>query len=52
MTTTNQARTRFPLGRLLATPGVLELGLNLWALLLRHGRGDSCDLEAEDRAAN
>jgi hypothetical protein len=52
MTTTNQTRTRFPLGRLLATRGVLELGVDLWALLPRHARGDWGDLEAEDRAAN
>jgi hypothetical protein len=52
MTTTNQTRSRFPLGRLLATPGVLELGVDLWPLLLRHARGDWGDLEAEDRDAN
>lgn len=52
MTTTNQNRTQFPLGRLLATRGVLELGVELWPLIVRHARGDWGDLEAEDRAAN
>jgi hypothetical protein len=52
MTTTNQNRTQFPLGQLLATRGVLKLGVELWPLILRHARGDWGDLEAEDRAAN
>ena len=52
MTTTHQIRTRFPMGRLLATPGVLELGVDLRPPLLRHAGGDWGDLEAEDRTAN
>ncbi len=52
MTTTNQNRTTFPLGQLLATRGVLELGVELWPLIVRHARADWGDLEAEDRAAN
>src|SRR5690606_9964128 len=46
----------FPLGRLLATPGALEVarasGLGLAALVARHQTGDWGDLGAEDRAAN
>jgi hypothetical protein len=29
-------RTRFPLGQLLPTPRVLDFGVDVWALLLRH----------------
>ncbi len=43
---------RFPLGRLMATPGVLGLGLDLLLLVKRHVRGDWGDLSDEDRAAN
>jgi hypothetical protein len=43
---------RFPLGRLLATPGVLALGNNLLPLLRRHARGDWGDLGADDRDMN
>ncbi len=52
MTTTNQARRQFPLGRLLVTPGVLDLAVDIWPLILRHAPGDWGDLEAEDRASN
>ncbi len=52
MTTTNQNRTPFPLGQLVATRGVLKLAVELWPLIVRHARGDWGDLEAEDRAAN
>jgi hypothetical protein len=52
MTTTNHTRTQFPLGQLLATPGVLQLGIDLWPLILRHARGDWGDLVPEDRAAS
>jgi hypothetical protein len=51
MRTTHHTRTRAPLGQLLATAGVLDLGVDLWPLLLRHSRGDCGDLEEEDRAA-
>ena len=47
---------RFPLGRLLATPGALracdEAGANPAHYLARHASGDWGDLSAEDRAAN
>lgn len=43
---------RFPLGRLLATPGVLGRGVELLPLIKRHVRGDWGDLSEEDRAAN
>jgi hypothetical protein len=52
MTTTNQNRTQFPLGQLLATRGVLDLGVDIWALLLRHAHGDWGELEEDDRVAN
>jgi hypothetical protein len=52
MTTTNRTRTQFPLGQLLATRGVLELGVDIRELLVRHAHGDWGDLEADDRAAN
>jgi hypothetical protein len=49
--------TTFPLGRLLATPGVLEVasGDDLMAYLARHARGDwgvvdQADWRANDRA--
>lgn len=47
---------RFPLGRLLATPGALRAleaaGLSPLALVARHLRGDWGDLDADDRRAN
>jgi hypothetical protein len=52
MTTTNQTRRQFPLGRLLMTPGVVDLAVDIWPLFLRHAHGDWGDLEAEDRASN
>ncbi len=43
---------RFPLGRLMATPGVLGLGLDVLLLINRHARGDWGNLSEEDRVAN
>lgn len=44
---------RFPLGRTLATPGALALGVDLAAYLRRHHCGDWGDeLDAEDKQAN
>ena len=47
---------RFPLGRVVATPGALEIacshGLNLPALVWRHERGDWGTVPAEDARAN
>jgi hypothetical protein len=47
---------RFPLGRLLMTPGVQEAlhrtGQSPIALLLRHSQGDWGEVAEEDRAAN
>ncbi|RYD48344.1 MAG: hypothetical protein EOP83_26665 [Verrucomicrobiaceae bacterium] len=43
---------RFPLGRILATPGVLALGIDLLPYLRRHHCGDWGDLCDEDKAAN
>jgi hypothetical protein len=42
----------FPLGRILATPGALDLGVNFYPYLHRHQYGDWGDLEAEDKAEN
>jgi len=39
---------KFPLGRLLATPGILALGLNLAPYLNRHVRGDWGDVDSDD----
>jgi hypothetical protein len=48
--------TLFPLGRLLATPGVLEAahqsGDNLLLFICRHAAGDWGDLSAADLKAN
>ena len=47
---------RFPLGRVLATPGVLaeleRAGIAPALLLLRHSNCDDGDLDREDKAAN
>ena len=43
---------RFPLGRIVATPAVLTLGLDLDAYIHRHHCGDCGDLDAEDKQAN
>jgi hypothetical protein len=46
----------FPLGQVVATPGVLALleehGVNLFDLLARHASGDWGDICAEDAKAN
>ena len=42
----------FPLGRILATPGALDLDVNFFPYLRRHQCGDWGDLDAEDKAAN
>ena len=42
----------FPLGRILATPGALDLGVNFFPYLRRHQCGDWGDLDAEDKAEN
>jgi hypothetical protein len=54
MTTTTQPTTKkdFPLGRIVATPGALGLGIDLLALLRRHARGDWGDMCEEDLRAN
>jgi hypothetical protein len=54
MTTKNNSQPRFPLGRLVATPGALEhLGhAGALDLVLRHQRGDWGDLDAHDRREN
>ena len=45
---------RFPLGRIVATRGVLRavIGADLSAALARHAQGDWGDLSPDDRAAN
>jgi hypothetical protein len=42
----------FNLGAVVATPGALDLGVDLADLLARHSRGDWGDLGAFDRKAN
>jgi hypothetical protein len=42
----------FNLGAVVATPGALELGVDLAGLLARHRRGDWGDLGAFDRREN
>ena len=57
---TETARPKFPLGRIVATPGALEaLGAddaqrsaNLSAILRRHASGDWGELGADDRREN
>jgi hypothetical protein len=45
---------RFPLGRIVATPGALEAvdGQTILRALQRHARGDWGDMDAEDKALN
>jgi hypothetical protein len=43
---------RFPLGRTVATPGALALGIDLTSYLRRHHCGDWGDLCAEDKQMN
>lgn len=43
---------KFPLGRVVATPGILELGLNLSRYIDRHVRGDWGNVDAEDWERN
>ena len=45
---------RFPLGRTMATPGVLEHvpPSELWRAMRRHARGDWGELDDEDSQAN
>ena len=43
---------RFPLGKSVATPGALALGIDLKPYLHRHHCGDWGDLDAEDKQAN
>ena len=49
-------RALFPLGRVVATPGAIEimerLGLNPAALVSRHVTGDWGDIHPEDRGLN
>ena len=43
---------RFPLGRTVATPGALALGIDLASYMRRHHCGDWGDLDAGDKQAN
>jgi hypothetical protein len=42
----------FELGRIVATPGAIDLDVDLAGLLARHSRGDWGDLGAFDRREN
>ena len=43
---------RFPLGRTVATPGAIELGIDLASYMHRHHCGDWGDLCDEDKQSN
>lgn len=43
---------KFPLGRLLATPGAIALGINFAPYINRHVRGDWGDVDSEDWERN
>jgi len=43
---------KFPLGRLVATPAAIELGIDFGPYLSRHLRGDWGDIDEEDWAQN
>ena len=43
---------KFPLGRLLATPGAIALGINFTPYLNRHVHGDWGDVDTEDWQRN
>lgn len=43
---------KFPLGRLLATPGAIALGINFAPHINRHVRGDWGDVDREDWERN
>ena len=45
-------KPRFPLGRTVATPGAIALGIDLAAYMRRHHCGDWGDLCDEDKQAN
>lgn len=52
----NAIFSKFPLGKMMATPGALEVmeqaGVNPTTLVDRHVRGDWGDIPIEDQAAN
>lgn len=54
MNTTRQRQVTFPLGRLMTTPGALELFSQdeMLDALQRHARGDWGDVSEEDREEN
>jgi hypothetical protein len=43
---------RFPLGKTVATPGAMTLGIDLASYMHRHHCGDWGDLRDEDKQAN
>ena len=45
-------KPRFPLGSIVATPAVLELGVDLHSCLHRHHCGDWGELDSEDKETN
>lgn len=45
-------KPKFPLGKLLATPGAIALGINFAPYINRHVRGDWGDVDAEDWQRN
>ena len=45
-------KPRFPLGKIVSTPAVIDLGVDLNSYLYRHHCGDWGDLCEEDKQAN
>lgn len=45
-------KPRFPLGRTVATPGAISLGIDLFHYMHRHQYGDWGDLYQDDKYAN
>jgi hypothetical protein len=45
-------KPRFPLGRTVATPGAIALGIDLASYMRRHHCGDWGDLDVEDKQRN
>lgn len=47
-----KVQPKFPLGRIVATPGAIALGINFAPYINRHVRGDWGDVDSEDWERN